>query len=237
MNSPILILHGWGLSGNKYAETQKLLEEKGYKVYAPDLPGFGYVEMLNGSMVLDDYVFFVKKFIEREKLKKVILIGHSFGGRVSVKFAVKYPEMVEKLILTGAPLLRPKLGFKKYVISKTALLLGFVKNYLPLSVTQMLRKLIYRFIGEYDYLKADKMKSTFVNVINEDLVDVIKNIDIPTLLIWGKNDKLVKIEIANKAHKFIKKSKLEIIENEGHALPYKSPKIFSTLVINFIKNK
>ena len=237
MTSPILILHGWGLSGNKYAETKKLLEKKGYKVYAPDLPGFGYMEMLNGSMVLDDYVLFVKKFIEKEKLKKVILIGHSFGGRVSVKFAVKYPEMVEKLILTGAPLLRPKLGLKKYLISKTASLLGFVKNYLPLSVTDMLRRLIYRFIGEYDYLKADKMKSTFVNVINEDLVDVIKNIDIPTLLIWGKNDKLVKIEIANKAHKFIKKSKLEIIENEGHALPYKSPEIFSTLAINFIKSK
>lgn len=237
MNSPIIILHGWGLSGNKYLETQKILEKERYKVYVPDLPGFGYVEMINNSMVLGDYVSYLKKFLEKENLEKVILVGHSFGGRVSVKFAAKYPEMVEKIILTGAPLLRPKLGIKKYIVSKIVVAFGFMKKYFPLSVALLLRKFIYKFIGEYDYLKADKMKQTFVNIINEDLANIIRKITIPVLLIWGENDKLVSIEIAKKVQKMIKNSKLTIVENQGHALPYKNSKIFSNLIINFLKNK
>src|SRR3989338_11260331 len=98
--SPIIILHGWGLRGSVYRKLIELLKQKGHKVFAPDLPGFGHEPLLNNSMKLDDYILFVKNFIAEKKIKKPIIIGHSFGGRVTVKYAFLYPDEIDKLILT-----------------------------------------------------------------------------------------------------------------------------------------
>lgn len=237
MKTSIVILHGWGLFGNKYLDLRKILEKNGYKVYAPDLPGFGKEKRINNSMTLDDYVIFFKNFLDKLKLKKVILIGHSFGGRISVKFTAKYPEVIEKLILTGAPILRPSLNFRKRIISNFLKFFKIFIHFIPYPINKIARYLIYKIIGESDYYKAQGMKETFVNVINEDLTEIAKQIKNKTLLVWGKNDKLVPIYIGQGAREIIKNSKFIILPNEGHGLPYKNPEIFSKVVINFLKDK
>src|SRR5437868_1870950 len=103
MKSPILILHGWGKTGSAYSAIQKLFEEKGYEVFAPNLPGFGSESLVKPVMNIDDYAEWVIEYLKKKKRKKVILIGHSFGGRISAKLTAFHPELVEKLILTGAP--------------------------------------------------------------------------------------------------------------------------------------
>ncbi|HXS14760.1 MAG TPA: alpha/beta fold hydrolase, partial [Candidatus Saccharimonadales bacterium] len=94
MREPIVILHGWQKSGKDYAEIQKIFEKEGYIVFSPDMPGFGSEKLAKEAMSVDDYVDFIEAFLQKKKLNKIILIGHSFGGRVGAKFAAKYPEKV-----------------------------------------------------------------------------------------------------------------------------------------------
>src|SRR5438270_12888927 len=106
MKYPIVILHGWRLTGSRYKDIQELFQKKGFTVYAPDLPGSADVKLTKEVMRIDDYIDFVLDFLKEHKIKKIILIGHSFGGRVAAKFAGRHPGIVEKLILTGAPLIK-----------------------------------------------------------------------------------------------------------------------------------
>src|SRR5436190_16862468 len=117
MTKTILILHGWGKTGPAYSEIQNIFEKKGYRVYSPDLPGFGNNPLQKDALVFDDYISFVHDYISKTKEKKVILLGHSFGGRIAIRFTALYPQMVASLILTGASgIPRPLPSLKKKIV-------------------------------------------------------------------------------------------------------------------------
>lgn len=67
MNKTIIILHGWGLAGDRYNALRKILEDKGFQVFAPDMPGFGSEPLVKDPMNIDDYVEFVATFFEKER--------------------------------------------------------------------------------------------------------------------------------------------------------------------------
>src|SRR5882762_2175786 len=148
MTKTIVILHGWRLTGSRYSAIEEIFEKKGYTVFSPDLPGSGNVPLQKEIMHIDDYITYVLDFLEQQKLQKIILIGHSFGGRVSAKLVAKHPDIVEKLILTGAPLIKQKLSFKKRIIVSIA---KIMKNVLKISFgISRMRKVLYYLLGEWD---------------------------------------------------------------------------------------
>jgi len=234
MKKTIIILHGWGLSGSKYSGLQKILEQKKYSVYSPDMPGFGKEPLKNFAMTIDDYVEFVTDFMKKKKIKSANFIGHSFGGRVTAKLAITHPELIEKIVFTGSPLIREKLSTKKKIVQ------GFVNtskifiNLLPQSVADICRKIVYRFIGEWDYYKAKDKKATFLNVISENASAYISNIKVPVILIWGELDTVVSLATAKKIIKKIKGARLVLIKNAGHAVPYIHTEEFAKKVLSFI---
>lgn len=232
----ILILHGWGISGRKYHALENLFKKEGYPVLAPDFPGFGK-ELLRGTaMALDNYVDFVAEYLRKKKLKKVIIIGHSFGGRVSIKFSVAHPEMIKALILTGAPGIKHKLGFHKRMIMYVSVVLGELFKYQPFSLAKnFIRKALYFMIGEWDYYKAGDLRETFKKIIAEDLRRYLPNISVPTLLLWGENDRLIPLSDGKKMQKIIPRSSLIVIKNAGHKVPYEQPNIFFKRVKEFIE--
>lgn len=226
---PIIILHGWGISGQKYSELENLLKKSGFKVYSPDLPGFG-LEPLKKDMFLNDYVEFIFNFVKKTKLSKIVLIGHSFGGRVATKFAIVYPVLVSKLILTGAPLIKKPLSSKRkaaFVVSKIG------KKIVPQFMFNLSRKVLYRSIGEWDYYKSGQLSKTLQNILAEDLKDLLPEIKIPTLIVWAKNDNFVPISIGREIAELIKGSKFELLEGT-HKLPYDDPKVFYKAILPFI---
>src|SRR5260221_8520951 len=113
MKYPIVILHGWRLSGSRYNEIQGIFQKKRITVYVPDLPGFGNEKLGQETKNLQSYVDFVWQFFHDHNITKAIIIGHSFGGRIAAKFTALHPKMVEKLILTGAPLIKHPLAPRK----------------------------------------------------------------------------------------------------------------------------
>lgn len=229
----IIILHGWKLSSDKYQKLQRIFNDKGYKVFAPDLPGFGKNSQVNKIYSLEDYADFVLNYVKKNKINSTILLGHSFGGRISLVIGAKHPSLIKYLVLTGVPGYLPAKKFKVnffYYLAKIGKLIFCV---FPFSLfAARARKLLYKSAGVFDYYHTSGyLRETFKKVIGTDLEPYMKMIKTPTLLIWGKEDKITPVWIAEKMHRNIINSKIIILPNEGHGLIYKNPKLFTKYVL------
>src|SRR5690554_4481883 len=147
----ILILHGWGANIETIVPILNILKET-HKVYALDLPGFGKSEEPKEVYGSFNYADVVKEFIDRMNIKVVSLIGHSFGGKLSIILASKYPELVDKVVLIDSAGLIPKRTLKYHLRVKSFKI--FKKLYQTLVFWQAdekkMEKLYSRF-GSDDY--------------------------------------------------------------------------------------
>lgn len=229
---PILILHGWGLSGDKYKNLVFLLRHEGYLVFTPDLPGFGKEPLINKNMNLSDYVDFVDKVVDRNDLNNFIIIGHSFGGRVAIKYAYLYPQKVSKIILTGVPIVRNS-SFGRRVAFILAVAGNKIFQKLP-KLKKILQKVLYSLIGEWDYYRAGMLRETLKNIIVEDLLVYLKKIKNPTLLVWGEDDRITPVSNIRKIEKDISSFKLITVPSSSHKLPYENPEGFLKNIKSFL---
>lgn len=234
MKQTIVILHGWGLSGEKYSSIRDIFEKENFTVLSPDFPGFGTTSLIKATMNMDDYVDFLKKYLKDNTRGPVVLIGHSFGGRVAAKFCALKSNQVSALVLTGAPLIRKPLSFRKKIIQR---IVKNAKKLVPAFLEEVVRKNTYRFLGEWDYYKAGKLKETLKNVLSEDIFPNLSKIHVPTLLLWGEKDTFVSVEIGKEIAKNIQNAQLEIVEGGTHKLPYESPSLFAKKVLAFLRKE
>jgi len=232
----ILVLHGWPSSSDSWVRAMKSLSRSGYQVVCPDLPGFGKSDTPTQPWSIANYMEWVLKFVNELKLDKFILLGHSFGGRVAVKFSAKYGNRLKCLILCDSAGIRPKLDAKSTAISKVVQIgnIAFSPGFL-VKVKDVLRNILYFFIKNRDYVKAKGvMKATMTKVIEEDLGSYLPNIKNKTLLIWGKKDTLVPIEYAYQFEDKIKGSKLEIIPGVGHSPHFRAYERLTEIIVMFL---
>ncbi len=186
-----------------------------------------------------EYAEMVKTFIEKLNLGKVDVIGHSFGGRVSIFLASNYPELFNKIILTDSAGLIKRMSIKKWLKIRTFKVGKFVirlfyKNNKTLcdSKINALRK---RFgSSDYSSLKSDIMRDTFNKVISLDLKANLVLIKCPTLLIWGENDKDTPVYMGKIMEKHIPDSGLVILKNAGHFSYIDSPVEYNLIVEKFL---
>jgi len=206
--SPFLILHGWGSSVNSWIKLQDLLSEK-FKVYILDMPGFGNTPPPQKAWNLDNYLDLILKYCKHYNIDSFYLLGHSFGGRISIKMAVKHPDKIKKLILMDAAGIRRS----KKILSRLAGI-GIWKT---LPGYKIGRRIIYKLIGSKDYSEArGTMKETFNKVVEEDLINSLERIELETLLIWGKVDDYTPLKDGKLMDQKIKNSKLIIVDS-GHS--------------------
>lgn len=235
---PIVILHGWNLSGSHFEKTAQNFRKEKFIVFNPDLPGFGKSKILSRPYDLSDYALFVRNFLKEKNINKCILIGHSFGGRIALKLAAEDNKLFHALVLTGVPgfISTPKVKIIFFIIlSKLGKILFKIP---PFSFfTGTARWLLYKVARADDYYHAQgSMRQTFKNVIREDLTSYMKKITIPTILIWGADDLVTPLWIAEKMKKTLpKKTKLVKILSEKHMLASDNPKIFVSNVVRFLK--
>lgn len=202
----IVLLHGWGQNIEMMNPIGKRLE-KDFYITVIDLPGHGKSEEPKTEYNIYDYYEIVKKLLDKLNIKNPILIGHSFGGRISIVYAAK--EKVDKLILLAAP-------FKKSTKSDTlkVKILKFLKK---VPVINNLAPYMKTKIGSRDYKAASPiMRQILVNTVNEDLEQYLRDIRVPTLLIWGTNDREASIEDAKYAEDIMDNAGLVIYEGCTH---------------------
>ena len=234
----IVILHGWGLSGGKYQDLSRLLSEKEYNVFAPDLPGFGREPAPSRAYHLADYAEFIHQFLKNHKIVHPVFIGHSFGGRVSLKFEAMYPGIVRAYILTGTP------GFTPVPRSKLALFIAVAKvgNWffqLPVlrGAQNFVRKWYYYAVGAREFYRANGvMRQVFKNIVGEKLDGLMKNIQAPCLLVWGALDRITPVWIAERMQKEIHGSKLVIIPGTDHGVSFREPGKFTEAILPFLSD-
>lgn len=227
----ILILHGWGSSAKKWARVKEILTKSGCEVIVPDLPGFGENPPPKEPWAVDDYVEWVKNY--SKNFAPFFLLGHSFGGRLAIKFAAKYPENVLGLILSGVPAIKSKRQSKvKNFVVKILSKFSFLPFY------QFLRKNFYiYFLRKTDYirLKGEVITETFKKIIGEDLSPYLPQIKTKTLILWGEKDDYVPVKMAGLIKDRILASDLIIFPNVKHTPYLEIPEKLAETILNFIK--
>jgi pimeloyl-ACP methyl ester carboxylesterase len=229
---PFLILHGWGSKSERWVAVAELISKAGFKVIVPDLPGFGESEPLPIPWNTNKYINWIEQFIKEINLGEFYLLGHSFGGALASKIAVKYPQEVKKLFLISAACLRKKTTKKTFSkrISRLVKLFSFLPYY------SFFRKAVYKFVirkSDYVYVEGI-MKETYLNIVKEDLSFQLPFIKIPTIIIWGDKDEYTPPEDAYYMEKHIKNAKLIMIPGADHHLHRKQPEVVAEDVLNNI---
>jgi pimeloyl-ACP methyl ester carboxylesterase len=235
--STIVILHGWGLSGERFRGLSDELSSLGYTVYTPDLPGFGKSEIPTKALYLVDYAEFLQSFLLQHAINNPILLGHSFGGRVSLKFTQMYPNKVKALILTGAPGVTPVPKRKLAVFVAVAKIGNFCLSIWPLNrMKDSVRQWYYYAVGARDFYRANGvMREIFKHIVQEDLMKPMQSVQSPTALIWGADDIITPFWIAEKMKTIIRGSVLISIPDSDHGVSYKQPTTFAKYVDEYLK--
>jgi len=217
----IVILHGWGSVIKRWLPVKKLLENKGFKVYLPKLPG----DQVRNTADYSDWVCNYTR-----NLKPFCLLGHSFGGQIAINFTARYPGRVKRLILVNSAGIRNKLNLKRVFFLPLA---KIAKFFIP----DKLKGVFYRFILETDYFKASpQMKQTLKLVVKEDQQANLTKISQPTLTVWGSQDKLTPLADGQLIHRLIKNSQLKVFPDARHGLPITHSQNLVSLVKNFISS-
>jgi len=228
-------LHGWGSNSERWALIAEKISQGvpggpgPFKVIVPDLPGFGKSDALATAWNMNNYVNCVEEFVRTINLGEFYLAGHSFGGALAAKLAIKRPQEVKKLFLIAAASVRKRTSKKSFIkkVAKIIKNLSFVPGY------AFFRKAFYKFIirkSDYPYVDG-LMKETFKNVISEDLSQFTGFIRTPTVIIWGDKDKSTPIEDAYFMNQRIKNSKLVVIPGAGHRLNKDNPEVLTEKIL------
>jgi pimeloyl-ACP methyl ester carboxylesterase len=218
----LILLHGWGRSLEALRPLGELLA-KDYKVTLLDLPGFGRSPLPSeasndgGGWDTLQYATRVKAWLDQNGINRCTVIGHSFGGRISVRLASRYPDLIESVVLVGAHGLKRERSLKEEVrVRWIRLLVSGAKRIDGLTGSRIFAHYFAPRFGSDDYKAAGDLRKTLVKTVNEDLSCEAKTIKAPTLLLWGEDDPQAPIDIARNYHKFINGSELHIFPRKGH---------------------
>lgn len=217
-SSKLLVLHGWTYSTEKWGPFIKALKDQGFDATLLKIPGL--TEKLEEVWDIDNYVEWLNEQVRASGAKKigngkVILIGHSNGGRMALAYTLKYPQKVKHLILIDSAGIYHNdlpIRLKRFVFKTVARWGRKVTN------SQTLRKLLYRVSRESDYENASPVvKKTMVNLITYDLTNSLNRIKVPTLIIWGQNDKATPLSDGQLIHHLIEGSKMHVLTTARHS--------------------
>jgi pimeloyl-ACP methyl ester carboxylesterase len=216
-NVPVLALHGWGANLTLMWPLAEQLGRLGYRVYAPDLPGFGQSGPPPGVWSVKDYADFVIAYLDFHHLNKVNLIGHSFGGRLGLVLGAEYPERIVKMVLADSAGVRSQVPFLSR--ARQALYKAVRDTMYKLSARGLADRLQAWYIGRYaspDYKEAGALRQTFVKVVNEDLLPYAARVKPSTLLLWGEEDEDTPVSQGQLLEKTIPDGGLHVFPGAGH---------------------
>lgn len=229
----LLILHGWGSESAHWQKIMNALEKKNIRIIALDFPGFGASPVPPDTWSLQNYTDLTDAFIQKLGLRNVVLLGHSFGGRVIISLAPKEPSYIQKIILVGAAGIEQK-------STKTKIKSFVSKIVRPLfqpKWMQGIRRKVYEFIGSGEYLDRPELSKIFGRVIAEDLTPLLAKNTYETLLIWGENDISTPLWHGELMAKEMSNATLEVIPGCGHYVFLDNPEVFLDTVLSFLLAK
>lgn len=227
----ILILPGWTISPQKWSSFVDKISSKDFSVEILKTPGL--MTKVEKPWDLQDYVYWLGKKLDSQE-GKVILIGHSNGGRIASAYVAQNSKKVSALVLIDSAGIYHK---DLKIRIKRALFKTFAKAGKKLTSSSSARKLIYKLAREKDYFEADPiLRETMKNLISEDLGPVFSKIPVQTLIIWGQNDRVTPLSDGRAIEGKIKNSKLVIIKGAKHSPQFTDGIEVVKIIKDFLKN-
>lgn len=235
--NPIILLHGWLAN----LETMKPLANnlsQNFKVYLVDVVGFGKSDLPERPLNTDDFGDFLKLFIDELKIENPVLIGHSNGGRMIINSVGRKIVNPKKIVLIDSAGIKPKRKFSYYIkiaFYKTG---KFFLNLLPNTKTiKQFKDKLFNSVGSADYkASATVLKETMKIILNEDQSKYLPEINVPTLLFWGGQDKDTPISDAKKMEKLIPDCGLIEYPNSTHFSYLENINNVNAVLNEFLKN-
>ncbi len=225
--SPVVILHGWGSNSSYWTPLAKQLSSY-YRYYLLDLPGFGGTKNLPLDSDVPEYTQFVKDFIDKLKLKNLVLVGHSFGGQVTSDFAIKHPNRLAKITLIDPAIIRvrgPKVLLKIFITK----VLKPITRLLPLHLMNGLLS----FYAPPEYVQANTyLRTVLRKILKYNLGPKLNLIKTPTEVIWGSDDHVIPY-MGKRLVENIPDANLHVIYPAGH-LPHLTHPDKLALILNKI---
>ncbi|MBI5417859.1 alpha/beta hydrolase [Candidatus Poribacteria bacterium] len=239
-NTPIIMIHGLGMSSQFWENNIDQLA-KDRKVYAIDLPGFGFSENNRKDYSVVYYVNLLNEILLSLNMPKVILIGNSLGGSISILYAIQNPDQVEKLILVNSD------GGK---VNKNSIL-----NTLSIPIIgdlifimrdkSMIRKNLKRDVFYNSNFVTDELVSAvahgsrdvFLLLLrnSKNIIELLPKIRCRTLIIWGEKDIIYPLENAHVFNEKIPKSELVIFSETRTCPQIEKSNNFNDIVLQFIQ--
>ncbi len=239
--SPVILLHGLADDVGVWESAIAPLAAK-YRVVALDQIGFGRSDKPLLNYRVSTFVDFLDGFLNELKIERASLVGNSLGGWIAADFALTHPERINRLVLCDAA------GYA--AVSKTmdpralsALRLASREDIRYLGPLTFRDK---RFYEDVDLAFKQHVSAGDNYTVNQLLDSMIRGEDVldgrmgairkPTLIVWGREDKLIPLSFAERFHKEIAGSQLRVIDSCGHMPQVECPKEFVTAVLEFLRD-
>lgn len=247
---PIILLHDANSSLHTWAVWTEVLT-KHYQVISLDLPGFG----LTGphpqrSYSAFMYADFLERFAQRLQLRRFHLVGNGLGAQIAWVYASQRPQRLRKLILSNAPGFEPKHTALVQWIAKTPVLHRALWRITPRFAIRMFLEDVYaddsRINGalvrrHHDLLRRAGNRRAFTDRAatgdNRPPADLVENINVPTLIMWGAEDAILSPEFAYEFHRRIRRALLRIYPNTGHWPQEENAEQSATDVHDFLEGR
>lgn len=246
---PLLLIHGFNLDWHTWMANIDVLA-KHRKVYAPDLWGQGFSTRAPLDYGYELFTEQVGLFMDAFGIERADLIGHSMGAGTSITFSLKHSNRVRKLILTDSTGIPFPLPFRAKVFSLP--LLPEILQSLPTNFVR--RKNLHDF---WFYNKDMLTESVFgkltlsqkiqgstkalLTILRKDFFHTLEEeigklgtLEIPTLIVWGRQDRSLPLSSAETMHRLIPGSELETLDQAGHLSNFDQADRFNRLVIDFL---
>ena len=222
----VILLHGWGQNIEMMKPVGDSLIDN--DVIIVDLPGHGKSEEPKEIWELNDFVEMIHELLKSLNIENPILIGHSFGGKISLLYASIYK--VKKLILFGSPF--------KVKKNPNSLKVRTLKKLKTVAGQKNIAETMKKHMGATDYRNASPMmRDILVRHVNTDITENVKKITCPTIIIWGTNDGAVPIADAYELETLIEDSAVIPYEGCTHYAYLERIGQTNQIIRNFIKEK
>ena len=248
---PVVFIHGLSGCWQNWLENIPHMARR-HRVLALDLPGFGESELPQEEISIPGYGRFVDAFLGEIGVERAALIGNSMGGFIAAETSIAHASRVEKLVLVSAAGL-VRVGNRELMLLDRAVRLGHPlvaaflarRAYLvrrPRLRKQMLFGVVHypgRIAPELAYEVASGAgKPGFMDalqaIVKYDFRDRLPEIEDPTLIVWGRNDRIVPVAGAHEYAQLIPNSRLEVWDDTGYLPMLERPGRFNDLLDEFL---
>ena len=248
---PVILIHGFFFDTYMWNRNIDALAEK-FNVYALDLWGFGYSSRQQLDFGFPLYSRQLELFMDAFDIPKASLIGQSMGGGTIIEFAVSNRSRVDRIVLAdaaGMPNPLPVLGKISNLPGVGELMYwlpGNLMRRMTLSSTFIYDKKVITDEFLENATRFQKIKGSsevMLEITRKGFFDKLEprirqlaELELPTLIIWGQQEKGIPLPVGRKLHAALPGSRMQIIDEAGHCPMIDRPEIFTELVLDFLVN-